>query len=95
VAPRIDGYYDERADIAWLRSEDCDPAMVVSDETEFGVRELDPGDRYVVGVEYGRASERLPAELLRMLPSPRLVPKLSSAECGTGRDYDRQWGEVP
>jgi uncharacterized protein YuzE len=64
---KIDGHYDESADIAWLRSEDYDPATVVSEETEFGLRELDAGDRRVVGLEYWRAGERLPRELLRML----------------------------
>jgi hypothetical protein len=37
---------------------------------EFGLRELDPNDSHVVGLEYWRASERLPAEFLRMLPGP-------------------------
>jgi uncharacterized protein YuzE len=69
-AMRIDGHYDEKADIAWLRFEDYDPAKVVAEEVEFGLRELDPKDRHVVGLEYWRASERLPADFLRMLPSP-------------------------
>jgi uncharacterized protein YuzE len=69
---RIDGHYDEKADIAWLRFEDCDPATVVAEEVEFGLRELDSSDRHVVGLEYWRASERLPTDLLRMLPAPPL-----------------------
>jgi uncharacterized protein YuzE len=67
---KIDGHYDENADIAWLRFEDYDPTKVVAEEVEFGLRELDPTDRHVVGLEYWRASERLPADFLRMLPSP-------------------------
>lgn len=67
---KIDGHYDEKADIAWLRFEDYDPANVVAEEVEFGLRELDPTDRHVVGLEYWRASDRLPGDLLRMLPSP-------------------------
>jgi uncharacterized protein YuzE len=67
---KIDGHYDEQADIAWLRFEDYEPAAVVAQETEFGLRELDPTDNHVVGLEYWKASERLPADLLRMLPSP-------------------------
>jgi uncharacterized protein YuzE len=67
---KIDGHYDEQADIAWLRFEGYDPSTVVSEEVEFGLRELDPGDGHVVALEYWRASERLPAELLRMLPAP-------------------------
>jgi uncharacterized protein YuzE len=69
---KIDGHYDEKADIAWLRFEDYDPATVVAEEVEFGLRELDSDDKHVVGLEYWRASERLPAELLRMLPAPPL-----------------------
>jgi uncharacterized protein YuzE len=67
---KIDGHYDEQADIAWLRFEGFDPATVVSEEVDFGLRELDPVDRHVVGLEYRRASERLPSDLLRMLPRP-------------------------
>lgn len=67
---RIDGHYDEDADIAWLRFEDYNPATVVAEETEFGLREFDPDDRHLVGLEFWRASEALPPELLRMLPSP-------------------------
>ncbi len=70
VTMRIDGHYDEQADIAWLRFEDSDPATVVAEEVEFGLLELDAGDRHLVGLEYWRASQRLPADLLRMLPSP-------------------------
>jgi uncharacterized protein YuzE len=67
---KIDGRCDQRADITWLRSEDYDPSTVVSEEADFGLRELDPTDRHVIGLEYWRASERLPEELLRMLLSP-------------------------
>ncbi len=67
---RIDGQYDAKADIAWLRFEDHDPAVVVSEETDFGLRELDLIDHHLVGLEYWQASQRLPSELLGMLPSP-------------------------
>ncbi len=67
---KIDGHYDENADIAWLRLEDCEPTTVVAEETEFGLRELDSRDRALVGLEFWRASETLPPDLLRMLPSP-------------------------
>jgi uncharacterized protein YuzE len=70
MAMKIDGHYDEQADIAWLRFEGYDPSTVVAEEVEFGLRELDPSDGRVVALEYWRASERLPAELLRMLPAP-------------------------
>ena len=42
---KIDGHYDARADIAWLRFEGYDPATVIAEETEFGLRELDPRAR--------------------------------------------------
>jgi uncharacterized protein YuzE len=67
---KIDGHYDSKADIAWLRFESYGPATVVAEETEFGLRELDPTDRRLVGLEYWHASRELPADLLRMLPSP-------------------------
>jgi uncharacterized protein YuzE len=69
---KIDGHYDESADIAWLRFEGYDPKHVIAEEVDFGLRELDPDGRSVVGLEYWRASEILPAELLRMLPAPPL-----------------------
>lgn len=67
---RIDGHYDGQADIAWLRFEGYDPATVVAEQTEFGLRELDPADMHLVGLEYWHASQALPADFLRMLPSP-------------------------
>ena len=69
---KIEGHSDKRADIAWLRFEDYDPTTVIAKEVEFGVRELHPSDRRVVGLEYWHASRLLPAELLKMLPSPPL-----------------------
>jgi hypothetical protein len=69
---KLDGHYDETADIGWPRFEDYDAAVVVAEQVEFGLRELDPTDRHVVGLEYWHASRWLPAELLRMLPSPQV-----------------------
>jgi hypothetical protein len=42
---KIDGHYDQNADIAWLRFEGYDSATVVAEETPFGLRELNPADR--------------------------------------------------
>jgi uncharacterized protein YuzE len=67
---KIDGHYDVSADIAWLRFKDYEPTTVVAEETEFGLRELDARDRHLLGLEFWRASETLPPELLQMLPSP-------------------------
>ena len=69
---KIDGRYNARADIAWLRFEGYEPARVIAEELEFGLRELDPVDGRVVGLEYWRASQILPGELLRILPAPPL-----------------------
>lgn len=67
---KIDGHYDPQADVAWLRFDGYDPSSVVAEETEFGLRELSAADHRLVGLEYWRASERLPAGLLEMLPAP-------------------------
>jgi len=69
---RIDGHYDPDADIAWLRFEDYDPATVVAEEVETGLREFDPATGLVVGLEYWQASKRLPRDLLAMLPPPKI-----------------------
>ncbi len=67
---KIDGHYDREADIAWLRFEGYDPERARSEEVEFGLRETDPLTGEIVALEYWKASESLPAELLRMLPQP-------------------------
>ncbi|HET7044594.1 MAG TPA: hypothetical protein VFI37_07080 [Gaiellaceae bacterium] len=69
---KIEGHYDEHADIAWLRFEGYSRSTVVAEEVEFGLRELDPADRRVVGLEFWRASQTLPTELLELLPAPPL-----------------------
>ena len=69
---KIDGHYDSRADIAWLRFENYPAASVIAERTEFGLREIDPADQRIVGFEYWHASQALPPELLAMLPSPPL-----------------------
>jgi uncharacterized protein YuzE len=69
-AMKIEGHYDETADIAWLRLEGYEPATVVADETELGLREVDSRDRRLVGLEFWGASKTLPRDLLGMLPSP-------------------------
>lgn len=69
---KIDGHYDPQADIAWLRFENYDGETVIAEEVEFGLRELDPSTREVVGLEYWHASRTLPRALLEMLPAPPL-----------------------
>lgn len=66
----IDGHYDPEVDIAWLRFDGYDAETVVSEELETGLREVDPASGRIVGLEYWRASERLPSDLLDALPPP-------------------------
>jgi uncharacterized protein YuzE len=66
----IDGHYDRKVNIAWLRLDDYEPTTVVAEETEFGLREVESCDRHLVGLEFWHASETLPQELPGMLPSP-------------------------
>lgn len=60
---KIDGHYDENADIAWLRFEDHEPTTVVAEETGFGLRELDSRDRPLVGLERRSPAPGLPRPL--------------------------------
>ncbi len=69
---KIDGHYDPEADIAWLRFEGYDPSTVVAEEVEAGLRELEPATGRVVGFECWQASQRLPRDLLILLPPPRI-----------------------
>jgi uncharacterized protein YuzE len=70
---KIDGHYDQDADIAWLRFEGYDPKTVVGEETAAGLREIDPATGRVVGLECWNASATLPAELLTLLPPPGIA----------------------
>lgn len=72
MAMRIEGHYDVEADIAWVRFEGYDPSTAVGEQTDSGLKELDPTTGEVVGLEFWQASQRLPAELLRMLPPPQV-----------------------
>ena len=69
---RIDGHYDTEADIAWVRCENYNPHTAVAEETDAGLRELDPSTGEIVGVELWQASSKLPADFLRMLPPPQV-----------------------
>lgn len=66
----IEANYDADADIAWLGLPGRVTASTVSEESPTGLRDLDPQTGELVGLEIWRASEVLPAELLRMLPPP-------------------------
>jgi uncharacterized protein YuzE len=69
---RIEGHYDADADIAWVRFEGHDASTTVGEESDSGLRELDPVMGEIVGLEFWQASRRLPAEFLRMLPPPQV-----------------------
>jgi uncharacterized protein YuzE len=69
---RIDGHYDAEADIPWIRFQHYDPNTAVAEEVDGGLRELDPATGDIVGLEFWTASQRLPADLLRMLPPPQV-----------------------
>lgn len=66
----MDGHYDRKADIAWVRLDGWDPARVRVEEQAWGLIERERETGRVVGLEYWRASERLPSELLDALPAP-------------------------
>lgn len=66
----MDGHYDRKVDIAWLRLEGWDKESVRVEHTPSGLVERDLSNGRVVGLEYWEASKRLPAELLDALPSP-------------------------
>jgi uncharacterized protein YuzE len=69
---KIDGHYDREADIAWVRFENYDPSTAVAEQTEAGLRELDPDSGEIVGLELWGASQTLPADFLAMLPPPQV-----------------------
>ena len=66
----VEGHYDRQADVVWLRREGYDPRTAVGEETELGLRELDPVTGAVVGLEVWQASRELPADFLSGLPPP-------------------------
>lgn len=69
---KIEGHYDREADIAWVRFESYDPSTAVAEETDVGLRELDPATGEIVGLEFWEASRKLPADFLQMLPPPQV-----------------------
>jgi hypothetical protein len=71
---------DVRHRLASLRG--LPPATVVAEETEFGLRDLDPSDTQVVGLEYWRASERLPAICSGCSPDHRWASLANGAATG-------------
>jgi uncharacterized protein YuzE len=74
---KLDGHYDGEADIAWFRSERYEADTVIAEETDIGLREIDPSTGEIVGVEFWQATRVLPDDLLRVLESPPFDAVLS------------------
>jgi uncharacterized protein YuzE len=69
---RLEGQYDPRADIAWLRVEEPDDdARVDEDAARDALRSFDSPSGRTVGVAVRHARRNLPSEFLKML---RQVP---------------------
>ncbi|HEY1238439.1 MAG TPA: DUF2283 domain-containing protein [Solirubrobacterales bacterium] len=63
-------HYDREVDIAWFRfGVPGDGSVDRSEETDWGLIDR-TNEGQVVGLEFWRASERLPRELLDALPEP-------------------------
>jgi hypothetical protein len=57
-------------DIAWIKLEGYDGATATSTQRPWGLEERDPKSGEVVALEMWKASDRLPPELLSLLPRP-------------------------
>jgi uncharacterized protein YuzE len=66
----MDGHYDRKADVAWVRFDGWGAERVRVEEMPWGLIERDRDTGAVLGLEYWKASEHLPAELLDALPAP-------------------------
>lgn len=64
-------HYDRDADIVWLHVEPLEGSSVRSEEAGHGLIDRDPEGK-IVGVEVWRASDRLPAAMLELLPAPQV-----------------------
>ncbi len=69
---KVYAHYDTEADVAWFLFDDVRTAGVVSEQAEWGLRDYDRETGALVGLEFWRASEQLPKELLEALPEPQL-----------------------
>jgi len=63
-------HYDPETDIVLLRLDAVDGAQVVSEETEFGLRDIDSTDGRIVGLEVWDASSRLPNDFIALIGPP-------------------------
>ncbi len=63
-------HYDRESDIAALNLKGFDGGQVFGEDHDWGLLLRDRATQEVVGVEFWRASDRLPAQLLDALPEP-------------------------
>lgn len=64
-------HYDRETDIAALDLEGFDGQRTYGEDHDWGLILRDRESNEVVGLEFWRASERLPAALLDALPEPK------------------------
>jgi uncharacterized protein YuzE len=67
---RFAGHYDPDVDVAWIRFDGYDGKTAVSAQHPWGLEERDGATQEIVALEMWKASERLPAEFLSLLPRP-------------------------
>lgn len=92
---KIDGLYDAEVDIAWVRFESYDPHTAVAEETDAGLRELDPSTGKIVGLEFWggdyQAAGRFPSDAPAAAGRDRgLVSRQSLRTCPGYRDLSRR-----
>jgi uncharacterized protein YuzE len=64
----VQATYDREADIAWFRFPGFDARNTRTEQADWGLHDVDRQTGETVALEFWRASERLPAELLGQLP---------------------------
>jgi len=72
--------YDREVDIAWFRLPHFEAGSARTEQAEWGLRDVDQATGATIALEFWRASERLPAELLDVLASP--VPHVDASAGG-------------
>lgn len=63
--------YDREADIVWFRFPAFNGRSARTEQADWGLRDIDRSTGETVGLEFWRASSRLPDELLEQLPAPK------------------------
>ncbi len=76
----VQASYDREADIAWFRLPRFDAGSARTERAEWGLRDIDEATGATVGLEFWRARERLPSELLDVFQRP--VPPVDASAGG-------------